>query len=501
MSQRPAGSGPEALLYPLAVFWPLGAYGWLPGVEISALALLGALLIPAALYGVLRHGKPPLPFELWWPAAALAFLAALPGAAASWEWIGFAALFLGGLALIRSAEQLERCLDLALGGAALLALLHLAAHAFPLLPAALDPASGARAAAHASTLREAAALVSCAGLGWGLTFWPLRPGARFQRSLHALLALLLSAAAASALGPVIAHGIEPRPAGAWLSLELAPSLLAGWLVARIAAKLWFAPHESAARMRPPLLLFLAASAALPALLGAAPPAAIAIPLALAARAGLRFEGGTAPWGATAALLAACVVVALNLVALPLERAADPRNIKHRARTLFEAGSHDALADWSRALGEQAPNARAALWEARSQLATGAHAAAADAFAQAKRLDASPPRTWPSVPGLTPAESAAFLDRLRDAVSALPPESRGLSYERALVAAGQREQALAALRFRVAGANEAGDFDGREAMAGAIARALGDPGLAGEFAAWPAGALRELARQTGIGSVQ
>jgi hypothetical protein len=57
--------------------------------------------------------------------------------------------------------------------------------------------------------------------------------------------------------------------------------------------------------------------------------------------------------------------------------------------------------------------------------------------------------WP-IP--TPDDRQALLNRIRDYVSALPADDRGLAYERALAASGDANAAEASLRQRIAGTN-------------------------------------------------
>jgi hypothetical protein len=116
--------------------------------------------------------------------------------------------------------------------------------------------------------------------------------------------------------------------------------------------------------------------------------------------------------------------------------------------------------------------------------------AAAAFAEAVR---------PGEPRLLPAPGTQEIDemlaQLRDACSALPEDRRGLAYERALLAAGQRVNALALLRLRARG-GAADNGRERRPLALTLAGMLGDPSLVEELIQWETGELLRVLETLG-----
>lgn len=474
-----------AALYLLAAAWPWEVYGLLPGLYVP-LSLLAALALAAGLaVDVIRSGRPKIPFDLLWPAVLLALSGlALGGLQDSLD------LFAGGLALmavVHTAQHRElvlRALRLTVLSTAAVALISLAGKTGTPVPTAFSPVSGAVLSFPRDLPGGALTLVLGGGLAFALAFTPM---SRVQRT-----GLLFVGFFPLSLVVMMSIRTLMSPA-AWTLPELPPpsaTLLVGaislWLCARVCGRLIVSRLEDAPGIQIALLV-VTLGGGLTAL------ACLKLPgHGVLATLGLIAAYAVPRWKAPAyqdawrwpfwlAFLTAAALGAFNIGLVFENNPRDPRNYAQTAREWLADARYEALdvylAFWDRAVpGER----RTHWWRAQMRLRQGDLEGAATAFRHALQ---------PGLPRLLPPpatdEIEVFLGRLRDAVSAQPLEARGLAYERALLGAGRRDQALASLRVRGDGG---ADLPPMPALARALAAMLGAPETAAELAEWPGGEL-------------
>ena len=469
-------------LFLAAFSWPWDVYQILPVlfVPVSGLAVLA--LVAWCVCDGLRERRFRGSFELTWPAVAVmaaAIYGLITGEAwPAWKFLGCAACFAAVLHTVRSRETAVQCLwltALAGGGAAALSLL---SRAGVLFPTAFSPQTGATLAFASSLEGGALVLALCATVSWTLALSKhVVPWIRRNAALSGLLAVL----ALGLLGlRVVTHpelwrppGWTGMPPGAWVAA-------AGvfWLVARIAAKAVVARMEDAPGMHAGLLVVLAAGVALSLLWQQGPVLGYGILLGLIA-------GYVSDWRESQpvrrvpAILKPPVlgVVLLNLLIIFPDNPYDPRNYEYRAARSLESRQFETLERELAFIDRIAPaERRTHLWRARLRLEREDPAGAAIALRRA--LGESRPRILPPP---TPTEVKTFLSRMRDYCSALPEAVRGLAYERALVAAGEPENALALLRLR--GQEGKGAVQDKRALVAALATLMGDMALAETLMTW------------------
>jgi len=470
------------VLYGLAFTWPWDVYQSVPLLNVALTTMLGIALVVLCLAGVVRSGRFQGPFELIWPGVALIAMAAcgiLSRAGPPWgAALGSGAAFLAVLHFARPRATVIGCLwlsTLAGGGVGLLSLL---GQARCILPTAFSPETGA-ALAFASTLEGGAlTLALCCATAGVLAVSPIpAPGMRWSAAASGLVSAVALA--------VLALRSLPR-AGFWhppdwvslLPLALVAMSLALWLTMRVAAKLTVARLEDAPGIHVGLLAVLAVGIVMSLALPQQPQLGHGVFLGLLAGYSLpsRQQGSARPMP-IAVLAVVLLMVLANLWHLSPDNPRDPRNYEHSAARLFESGR---LTELERRLdfidGIAPEELRTHLWRARIRLEAGDPEATASALSRALRQGR--PRI---LPGPSQEETEQFLTRLRDHCSALPENARGLAYERALLAAGERASALAALRLR--GQGGAGPAVDTRPLSRALAHLLGDRTLAGPLAQW------------------
>jgi hypothetical protein len=484
-------------LYLLAAAWPWEVYGLLPGIYvplsvISALALAGGLVAD-----VVRHGRPKIPFDLLWPTLLLALLPLL--AFVLGEQPLTLDLFVGGvafLAVVHTAQRrgtVLRALRLTVFSTVAVALISLAAKTGAPVPTAFSPVSGAALSFARELSGGVLTLVLGGGLAFALAFTPVSRLRRWGYIVAGLLPLsVLALIGVQTLASPSAWMLASHPA-----LPLFPLLagvLALWLGARICGRLVVSRLEDAPGIQMGLLTVTLGAALTGLACGILPGHGALATLGLIGAyavprwKGLRpaeadMESRTVLVSSALIPLAVAGLGILNIAFVFENNPRDPRNYAHLAAELISEGRYATLEARMDFLDRAVPGERRThWWRAQARLRQNDLEGAAAAFRAA--LQPGSPRL------LAPpaaSEIEAFLGRMRDAVSAQPPEARGLAYERALMAAGRPDQALASLRVR---GNGGADLPPMPALGRVLAAMLGAPETALELSEWPGG---ELAR--------
>lgn len=466
----------------LAALWPLGVYTQLPWLpfQLNHLAVLAVGLYALARWRAHRKLRPP--FEYWWPPVVALLVAATPIArsGAGFGLVGLHALFfLGPIVLVQGRQSAAlACLALA-GGGALVAVLSAAAQLGIQPPTAIAIEQGIALAGPAD-LRHGALLVFHAVLA-GI-FASFHPELSINaRRVSAIASALSGIWLATLVSPAVASLARPAQLGALLVENPAGgliALLALWLAARVAARASLrAPSASAPpRGLAPVLILLGAGACV--CWGAAPgPGALLLLGFLAAHeapwvGGDRVNIPVRLW----APVVACVTVQV-LGVIPFAPA-DPRNQAARSEAFLTR------ADWPRLdgtldflLARHPGDPAYTMLRARSLASQGWPEAAAAAFCSTTYPEDDLARYGVSFS----AHRRALLDSLRDQASGLSGGDRGLFFERALVHAGEVDNALRFLALQDGDLFQKAPADG-EVSARALALLLGDPGLAQRLAA-------------------
>ncbi len=509
---RSGGPWPRHLAaYALAFAWPWAVYETLPTVFFPLSALLAAALVVAAARDLLRGERLALPFELAWPLLLLVAVSVAHGLLRQ-EWsramsaVGGALCFASVVQTVRARDAVRHCLWLSAiaGGAA--ALVSLFVHYRPfhglvlysVFPTAFSTQTGATLAFPA-TLGEGA-LILCLCLVLALGTVCSKEYRRWQR-LTALFAVIPLAAALAVIARLNIEWLLARwnrPWTVWTeSTELTgwgAALVILWLLARIAAKLHVVREADPSGTRRALVVLLAVGGALAVGLSMPPRTGYAFLLALAAC--YAFPRREREVAASAAPAWCCVLIlpliAWNILHVDVRNSSDPRNYEAFAVKYLESDPYLRLATRLEFINRRSPaERRTYYWEARAHLAKNNFEGATTAFRKAL---APPGPGRPLLPPPAGRQVDEFLGLLRDKCSALPLDERGLACERALVAVGRPEDALALLRFRAEG-HEALVCP-TTALAQGLADLLGDRSLAETLAAWNAGELVRLFEQAG-----
>jgi hypothetical protein len=517
-------------LYLLAAAWPWDAFQVIPFLFLPLTVAASAALAGVGILEVIRTGRWRVPFELTWPvvgliaAAGVSALTARSGAAIAVAGQGLC--FLAVFHHARARETVVRCLWISCLSAGMLALLNLLAPWLGVFPTAFASDSSA-AFAGPRTLPggvwiflygAVTSILLCRNdsiKGESRIPWSAAACCRFHRrsdvsrqsdpkrqqaaALHRIQRAALAAGAMSSIlllvrGPALLAGFPYWEPAHLRSLPFLTFIILGllvWLVARVGAKLTVSRIEDAPGISLPLLAMVAILTGAALVWPPEPALGQAFVLALAASyaqpSTRSFSSRPVSW--LVGVPVAMVAVA-NLCFVSPNNPWDPRNYTFGAARLL-AEAPDALEDRLQAVERLAPEERRThLWRARLRLSQGDADGAAAAFAEAVR---------PGEPRLLPAPGTQEIDemlaQLRDACSALPEDRRGLAYERALLAAGQRVNALALLRLRARG-GAADNGRERRPLALTLAGMLGDPSLVEELIQWETGELLRVLETLG-----
>jgi hypothetical protein len=141
------------------------------------------------------------------------------------------------------------------------------------------------------------------------------------------------------------------------------------------------------------------------------------------------------------------MILLNLGQVHPENTLDPRNYDVAAAQDLQAGHLDLLERRMDFFEHRLPGEKKThFWRAHAALRRGHPERAAVEFVQSVRWRKSVMARMLPPPSFDEQED--FLVRLRDLCSSLPPDSHVFAYERALLAAGRDDSALATLRLRI-----------------------------------------------------
>jgi len=188
------------------------------------------------------------------------------------------------------------------------------------------------------------------------------------------------------------------------------------------------------------------------------------------------------------------LAALNLFHVDPQNLDDPRQYDAAAREDFRNGRYGSVLARMNQIDHYVvyDEPRADLWRARVALAAGRYNWASFAFRDA--VPAASSRTL--LPPPTLREEQDFLVLIRDALTPLSDERTVCSYERVLLACGERDAALYSLQLRAGIALAHTDADLAQPFARIVAMILGDPDLVSEFETWETGNLLTLLVQWG-----
>lgn len=436
------------LLYTACFSWPLRVYEVLPGAGIAWSTVVSLAVVSHATTQLPRAGKLRVPLELLWPVLAAIALA-------GWSQPGvLPETLLAGLAFwailhLYGSDTTWRQAGLMLAcGSACAVLVDLFHDTLGVPPTVLVPGSTVELVCTYGVADACVGLVTGLGLSGSVALDRHAP--RLDRGLAGGMTLLLLAGLANMtwrLWPLAATW-APTPWVVESPVLALLRLVIAWLLVRAAAKGFVRAtmERGLMRLAPPAALFTLAViwcvAEVPVAVGHV------FPLALLVRGTMRRDRDAIrnclqdriAWGAIMVLLLAVVTFNARYV-LP-SHANDPRNYAARAEAAAARGALSEMEDQLSAVYRRHPGeARAALWLGRAALEAGyldrASMWVGAMVHHGENTLLPPPRR---------AEVEQFLGELRDAIS-LSDETPGLAYERALLFAGEEENALALLRLR------------------------------------------------------
>ncbi|MFP4190615.1 MAG: hypothetical protein ACLFU6_00955 [Candidatus Hydrogenedentota bacterium] len=486
------------LLPAMAFAWPLDVYTHLPLLHAPAAVVLGAVLVAAWGADVVARRRVRLSFELAWPLvlalAAYWAHALMKGGAQPLAMTGCALLFAATAHFAVNRQVIGRCLTVSALACGLVAVMSVASWAGFFVPTAFGPEG---MIVFAGPVAPTAGLVTLL-VGFAFAEYPagnmVYPHWARQIAWGARGVMAFALVGTAILGLTqYAFWRPPDWFGEGWAMLLAVAA-AGWLAARVAAKLVVDRRDAFTRTHGILLLALGAGAAAMIAFGEPIRHYHAFLLALAAGYALPYRAAAASAPGPAVLLVlVAVLVWSNLEDVSLADRRDPRNYAAYAEAEFEAGNADKVEARMDVMDGVAPHeARTHYWRARAALEREAPLAAALFFEAAL----VPPREEQLLPPLTQSERQRFLGDLRDYCSGASEEQRRYAYERALVADGQRDEALAALEARLGEPEGAENGLAADVLTKAMAHVLGDVALADAFSPYSAAQLHGLWRQWG-----
>lgn len=497
---QPAASGLLALF---AMAWPWDVYQYVPwvGMRITTLSALGLIVLWLADLTLNRRNR--VPFELAWPVAALLVLSWIPvftqGAPFPISESAFALFFVAVCHFGPSGNEATRYLVYAAVSGTCVAVLSILAFVGVLLPTAHSfPTGEMLAAAHDIPAGILTLLVGLIAGRWFVL--GERRTLRF-RLAATLAATFIVAALVVVLVPVVRHFPIRllHSAGRDSVWALTALVVTVWLAARVMAKLLIARQNPVRRPATVYFIICAVIVGVALCLPFIPRSSYVFLFAVsAACARAKDEPQQTPAWARWCWIPLTLLVVLNLGHIYPENTYDPRNYDAaNAQDMRDDVSFDILYMRMAFFESRSPGeSRTHLWRARLALEQGVPETASSEFA----LSLSKPGTGDPSPILPPpsvAEQDDFLTRLRDYCSSLPEDSRGFAYERALVAAGRDDAALAALRLRVAPPSaDVGSLSSKP-LAETLAQLLGSEQIAEKLSEWSAGELVSILEQWGV----
>jgi len=453
---------------------------------LSAIAAAG-LSLTCAVDVWLLHTRFRMPFELLWPALALLLLTLASrfagDAALPWGFIGAAALF----GAIQHHAPKKALVEYALwamcvsgGLMACWELLAADQAAFPTAFSAILPLRHYSA----DTLADGFLLLL---LTFGIALAclcraPFRPwmrlvalGAMISSGMVLYRWILLLLSSHKSLRSPLWEQVTP-----WRLLAI---LLILWLLSRLIARLFVTARREASAMH----FFLAVVLILAVLTALCyPPRHYLLPGAalglIAAYATPTPPIYTAlpkphPWLLAGGSLGLACMVCFHFMHLDPLNVYDTRNYESRLAALFETGCFGELQATLSQIEQIAPQERRHhFWHSKLAISQDRLEEAADAF-----IAASKPSENLILAAFSEVKQERLLAELRDKTSAKKKGARGLAYERALLAAGEEKNALAALHLRKKYPQGVGFSP--EPLAEVLAYMLGHPGLTETLAQW------------------
>jgi len=500
------------LLFLLAALWPWDVYTYVPGLNAELTTAITTLLVMLLAIDIARLRKVSAPFEIMWPAIALAGLIAAGllrhDPAFSPSQLGLVATYMAALHFAPSRACIRQWLWLSCVSIAAGALwTHIAFRVPPAFPTAFSIDThgvlwlGRRLAAGALVL-----VIGGAVAGQAFAAAVKRARIKHDLSAPAVMAAIIFVLATSALVYAIApaHTVaswRPPRWNALSGLALASCLAALWSLARTVAKnrvfaaTASSSHDDAAWARL-MARTLVLAVVFCLCFSVKPSLGFAVLAGLAAAYPLpgRAAQFTAPRMAYALLAPCALLIAVNAAHVFPENQGDPRNFEVAADRDSATGRLDRLDRRLDFVAMRSPNEpRVHLWRARHALAQEFPNRAAHEF----RLAVQAPRGHRTI--LRPVDNVQrndLLVRLRDACAASRQPHTLIAYERALVAAGNADNALDSLRQRVTRLESRDVTAAAAPYAAALAFLLGDAALATSLDDWPAAHLRALLEDCG-----
>lgn len=480
-----AGTPLRVLLALYALAWPWDVYQYVRPLGITATTGAAMVLGGFAVAGAVRRSKLGVPFELAWPPALMLVLLAAAAfrnemdAVVLVRWAGALALFLSVVHLAPSPAASRDLLMLSVFSAAIAAAVAVAARAVPslgIMPTAYSLETGAVLYGPRDVTGGLWMMAfSTVGLAWTIS------DKTEQKTCRAAAAAALVCVAGAAVGAGtkaltgFAASLSPGPFPVSLAATAA-GVIAVWLVARVAAKLYIAWEDSAER---PLRLWLAVVCVTASFLMITPMPVRAhhgFLLGLAAAAARMPRG---EWGKMRLWILAPVMVLIvfsNLYHVDPANPDDPRNYEAAVARDLSERALDRLERRLDYFEQVAPDDRRLhLWRAKSALVRGDVAFAAAHLAAARVSDPSG-RRRELLPPPRGEECEPVMIGLRDAVSSGASPEDLLACARLLVATGEPDSALNMLSMRDLGALENVDDVPVAALAQSAAFSLGDPAL-------------------------
>ena len=431
----------------LAIAWPLEANGFVPGLAIDAPTLLAAIGIALLTVHTFFQGRLRLSFELvvpWLLALALTtWLVATM--TAPWPAEALCGLFAFALPLhFRPARgRVVALLALTVIAGTGMAGITLAGWILGRVPTAYSLETGANLHFAHDVGGGIVTLLLCMVAALGLI---LNPGTRWWvRALWAMAAVTLGAVVATAAGALMASIMTPGPPRLLhhgsVVLLLALVLLYG--SARIAAKIAVNAEERLTSMHVVFLTLVAIGAVAVIAIRGVAPIGMAFLAGLACAYVLPSEEpvGSRAW-VFCGLAAGTILLALNVSHVNSGSLRDARNYDVALEKDFAVGDYMRAHQRLDLIERLAPHERRThWWRARVLLAQGRPMRAVTEFgASLTEADST------LLPAPNQAERNLFLVQLRDAESASTAPQHHYAYARALVAAGEIDEALASVRM-------------------------------------------------------
>lgn len=487
------------LMLAMAAVWPLEVFQYIPFVNAQAFTLLAFALCACLVVDMRIADKLRVPFEMLWPIAILAALLAIATLRNTWiftrEVPEMIFVFAAAIHFANNRALIGRCLWVSSISAAAAALITLLAAPAGLAPTAYSLDTGLTLTfAYDMASGGHILLMGCAVAAY---FSFSKDSHPIRRAVSIVCAATIGLTLAVLYARALARGWTPATLNTGILVpESALALaLVAWLFVRVVAKIEVDRREKPDAIHALFLLLAAATVLSAALSPLVPRLYQAFLLGLACGYTLPQRPTAAPqtreiWLAPGAL----ALIAINVLTIFPQHTRDPRNYHIAAYVDYRQGQFHRLLRRMDVIENALPNeSRAPLWKAYAALALKRHEKASVHFATAMRRRGNPAASLPPPPK---AAIEDFLVRLRDYCSDPELYSKTVAYERALIAAGDRESALQRLRLRLTNTEYPVDGLPLTLFAQALAAALSDPELLQEFRQWRVSEIASLLQQTG-----